>query len=78
MTSLKCYHYNKEKKEEDLDIIVAMLTVSLKNEVNRHKVGQDNRRSKKRTCVADIEAFSGIRVIRLKFQPHDVTIRGDL
>lgn len=59
---------------------MAVLTVSLKNEVNRHKVGQDDRLvgSKKRTCVADIEAFSGIRVIRLKFQPHDVTIRGDL
>lgn len=57
-----------------------MLTVSLKNEVNGHKVGQDNQQvgSKKRTCVADVEAFSGIRVIRLKFQPHDVTIGGDL
>lgn len=58
-----------------------MLLISPKTLLERQRDRLDRevlKKKKELTSVADVEAFSSVGMVRLKLQPHDVTVGGDL
>lgn len=57
---------------------ITVLFISPKTLLERQRDRLDREVKKKLTSVADVEAFSRVGMVRLKLQPHDVTVGGDL